>query len=306
MLSSFFSKSKPINYIAVALYMALLFGIAHYKRGFNVNSSDVFLTVLSFFIYILPMLVLNFVAKKNDLINKGTFTILLYAFLTAMLPRSLISFQVLLSNMLVLMALQNISYIRNEKNIKAKVFNASICIALASLAYFWSIGFLVLVFFGVFFFEPKNYRNWIIPFIGIITVYVFANCITLILYDSFFSLRSHIKPFSFSFQGYLAKDHLFSVGILIICIVFFFSIYLIKFGRKAAKTKPIARIVIMYLILAIGVGVIAPEKSTSELFFITPPLALIGTTYLEMDYHLFAKEINIWVFICLPFILVFI
>ena len=305
MLSSFFSKSKPINYIAVALYMALLFGIAHYKRGFELNSSYIFLTLLSLFVYILPMLGLNFVAQKNDLTNKGTFTILLYAFLTAMLPESLISFPVLLSNVFVLMALQNILYMRNEKYIKAKILNASICIALASLAYFWSIGFLFLVFLGVFFFEPKNYRNWIIPCIGISTVYVLTNCVTLIFYDSFFSIRSHIKPFSFSFQNYLIKDHLFSVGVLLICVIFFFSIYLLKFGRKVAKNKPIVRIVIVYLILAIGIGVIAPEKNTSELFFITPPLALIGTTYLEIDYHPLVKEINVWVFIWLPFVLIF-
>ncbi|GGX32132.1 DUF6427 family protein [Aquimarina muelleri] len=305
MLSSFFSKSKPINYIAVALYMTLFFSIAHNKRDFEVDSGYFFLKVLSLFIYILPMLVLNFVAQKNDLTNKGTFTILLYAFLTAIFPRALIDFPVLLSNVFVLMALQNILRMRNEKHIKASIFNASIYIALASLAYFWSIGFLFFVFLGVFYFEPKNYRNWIIPCIGIIMVYVFANCITLIFYDSFFSLRSHIKPFSFSFQNYLVKDHFFSVGILLICIVFFFSIYLLKFGRKAAKNKPIVRIIIVYLILAIGVGVIAPEKNTSELFFITPPLALIGTTYLEMDYRLFVKEINIWVFILLPFILMF-
>lgn len=305
MLSSFFSKSKPINYIAVALYMTLLFGIAHYKRDFEVDGNYIFLTLSSLFIYILPMLALNFVAQKNDLTNKGTFTILLYAFLTAILPKSLINFPVLLSNVFVLMALQNILHMRNEKYIKAKILNASICIALASLAYFWSIGFLFLVFLGVFFFEPKNYRNWIIPCIGISTVYVLANCFILIFYDSFFSLRSHIQPFSFSFQNYLVKDHLFSVGTLLICIVFFFSIYLLKFGRKAAKNKPIVRVIIVYLILAIGIGVIAPEKNTSELFFITPPLALIGTTYLEMDYRLFAKEINIGVFILLPFILMF-
>lgn len=301
MLSSFFSKSKPINYIAVALYMGILFGIAHYKKGFETEASYIFLVAVSIFLYILPMLALNFVAQKNDLTNKGTFTILLYAFLTAILPNSLTSFSVLLSNVFVLFAIQNILHMRNEKHTKAKIFNASICIGLASLAYFWSIGFIVLVFLGIFYFESKNYRNWIIPFIGIGMIFLFANCFTLLFDDSFYAFTSYIEPISFSFQNYLVKDQLFSVGILSICIVFFLSIYLFKFGRKTAITKPILRVIIAYLIVAIGIATIAPGKNTSELFFIATPLAIIGTTYLEMNYNHFAKEINIWVLILIPF-----
>ncbi|WP_241507219.1 DUF6427 family protein [Aquimarina sediminis] len=283
--------------------MGILFGIAHFKKGFVLESGYILLVMLSIFLYVLPMLALNFVALKNNLTNKGTFTILLYAFLTSVLPNSLISFPVLLSNVFVLFALHNILHMRNEKHIKAKILNAAICIGLASLAYFWSIGFILLVFLGILYFDAKNYRNWFIPFIGIGTVYVFANCFTLFFYDSFFRFTAYVDPISFSFQGYLIKEQFFSVGILSICTVFFFSVYLVKFGRKTANTKPILRIVIAYLIVAIGIAIIAPGKNTSELFFMATPLALIGTTYFEMSHHRLAKEINVWVFILIPFII---
>lgn len=281
--------------------MGILFGIAHYRKGFEIENTYILLTTASIFLYILPMLALNFVAQKNNLTNKGTFTILLYAFLTAILPNSLTSFPILLANVFVLLALQNILHLRNEKYSKSKIFNASIFIGLASLAYFWSIGFIILVFLGILFFDSKNYRNWIIPFIGITMVYVFANCFTLLFYDSFFAIANYVDPISFSFRAYFIKEHLFSVGIISICTVFFFSIYLIKFGRKTANIKPILKVVIIYLVVAIVVAVIAPKKDTSELFFMVTPLSLIGTTYLEMNYHQFAKEINIWVFILIPF-----
>ncbi len=302
MLSSFFSKSKPINYIAVALYMGVLFSIAHYKKGIEIENTYILITITCACLYILPMLALNFVAQKNDLTNKGTFTILLYAFLTAILPNALTSFSVLLSNVFVLLAIQNILRLRNEKHIKAKIFNASICIGIASLAYFWSIGFVVLIFLGILFFEPNDYRNWIIPGIGIIMIYVFANCFTLFFYDSFFTYTTYVDSVSFSFREYFTNESLFSVGVLSICLVFFFSIYLIKFGRKTANTKPILKVVIAYLMVAIAIAVIAPEKNTSELFYLVTPLALIGTTYLEINYNRFAKEVNIWLFILLPFL----
>ncbi|MBL0684654.1 DUF6427 family protein [Aquimarina mytili] len=301
MLSSFFSKSKPINYILVALYMLILLGLAHYKNGFVAEISTVILFLTSILLYILPMLILHFTGQRNDLTNKGTHTILLYAFLTGILANSLISLPILISNAFLLLALWNVLLLRNEKNIKAKIFNTSMYIGIASLANFWSIGFLILVFFAIFYFEPKNYRNWIIPFVGLLVVCLFANCFTLLMYDSFFSFYEYIDPISFSFDGYLEKNQLFSVGILSICILFFTAIFIIKFNRKPANIKPILRLIIVYLILAIGIVLISPQKNTSELFFIAAPLAIIGTTYLEMEYHQFAKEINIWVLLLLPF-----
>ncbi len=281
--------------------MLILLGLAHYKKGFIVEISEVLLFLLSILLYILPMLILHFTTQKNDLTNKGTHTILLYAFLTGILTTSLTNLPVLISNAFLLLALWNVLLLRNEKNIKAKIFNTSIYIGIASLAYFWSIGFLVLVFLAVFYFEPKNYRNWIIPFVGLLVVCLFANCFTLLMYDSFFSFYEYIDPISFSFEGYLEKNQLFSIGILAICILFFTAIFVIKFNRKPTNIKPTLRLIIVYLILAIGVVLIAPQKDTSELFFIAAPLAIIGTTYLEMEYHQFAKEINIWVFLLLPF-----
>ncbi|MEW7289510.1 DUF6427 family protein [Aquimarina sp. 2304DJ70-9] len=301
MLSSFFSKSKPINYIIVALYMLILIGLAYYKKGFVVEISSVLLFIGAVLLYILPMLMLHFIAQRNDLTNKGTHTILMYAFLTGMLPYSLVSFPILIANAFLILALWNLLLLRNEKHIKAKILNTSIYIGIASLAYFWSIGFLVLVFSAIFYFEPKNYRNWIIPIIGLLIVYLFANCFTLLFYDSFFSFYEYIAPVSFSFQDYFIEDQLFSVGILSICILFFLSIFLLKFSRKAANIKPILRLIIVCLILAIGIVIISPQKNTSELFFIATPLAIIGTTYLEMEYHQLAKEINIWIFLLLPF-----
>jgi len=94
---------------------------------------------------------------------------------------------------------------------------------------------------------------------------------------------------------------LLSFGILLICVLFFATIYLIKISRKAANIKLLLRLIVVYLVLAIGIVIISPQKNTSELFFVAGPLSIIGTTYLEIEYQKFAKEINIWVFLLLPF-----
>ncbi len=305
MLSSFFSKSKPINYIVVALYMIVLFCIAHYKQGFDPNGIHIALAIGSIVIYILPTWMLSTELQRNDLTQKGTFTILLYAAITGLLPDALVNLEILLSNVFIQFAAQNLIYLKNERHVKLRILNASICVGFASLAYFYSIGFIGLVFFGILYFDPKNYKNWIIPLIGLIAVYILANCFTLLVDDTFFGLSQRLEPTLFTFSAHFIRDHLFSITILSIFVLFFFTIFLIKFGKKTASTKPIFKVVIAYFVFALLVAIITPNKNTKELFFMATPLAIIGTTYLEMSYNRFAKEINIWALLLLPFALLF-
>ncbi|WP_371813593.1 DUF6427 family protein [Aquimarina sp. MMG015] len=301
MLSSFFNKSKPINFIIVALYMFVMYIIAHYRNGIDLDYFKIMIFFASCVAYILTMLILNHVTQKNDLTYKSTNTILLFAFLTGILPMSLVNPSVLLSNLFVILSMRSILSLRNGKYVKSNVLNASLYIGLASLAYFWSIAFIVIVFLGVLYFESKNYRNWIIPFIGLLTVYMLSNCFTLLFYDSFFAITDYVAPISFSFEGYFSDQGFFSIGVLIICILFFLTVYLIKYSRKPTKSKPILKLIIAQLLISLIVVMIALHKNTSEMIFIAAPLAIIGTTYLEIDHGKFVKEINLWVFLLLPF-----
>ncbi|WP_299259024.1 DUF6427 family protein [uncultured Aquimarina sp.] len=303
MLSNFFSKSKPINFIIVALYMFVLYTIAYYKKSFTLDYSTLLMFLGGFIAYVLTMLIVNLITQKNDLTQKSTNTIMLFVFLTTILANSLTSAAMLLSNLFVILGMRSVLSLRNGKYVKSRILDASLCIGVASLAYFWSIGFIVIVFFGIFYFEPKNYRNWIIPIIGLLIVYIISNCFTLLLYDSFFVIAEYIEPISFSFEGYAYKEGVFSIGVLTICTLFFFTIYLIKFNRKPTKSKPFLKLIISQLLVALALVMIVPEKDTSEMIFIACPLAIIGTTYLEMDHGKFLQEINFWVFLLLPFMI---
>ncbi|MHA7059266.1 DUF6427 family protein [Aquimarina sp. M1] len=301
MLSSFFSKSKPINFIIIGLYMSVLYTISHYKNGFRLNYIAILLFIGGLLAYILSMLILNLITQKNDITQKSTHTILLFAFLTAMIPNSFTNIHILLSNLLVILGVRSVLSLRNGKNLKSKVLDASLYIGLASLAYFWSIGFILIVFLGILFFEPKNYRNWIIPIIGLLVVYIITNCYTLLFYDSFYSITDYVEPLSFSFEGYSYKGGVFSIGVLAICTLFFFTIYMIKYNRKSTKSKPVLKLIIAQLLMALILAIIVPEKNTAEIMFIAAPLAIIGTTYVEMDHDMLIQEINLWVFVLLPF-----
>lgn len=282
--------------------MLSLYVVAGYRKGFSSDYIYIFLAVCGFIAYVFSMLILNTTTQENDLTKKSTHTIVLFAFLTAILPNALTNPFILLSNGLLILGIRSILKLGLGKNNKSHILNASLCIGLASLAYFWSIGFMSIVFLGISYFDSKNYRNWIIPIISLLIIYVFATCFSLVFYDSFFSMSSYIDTVSFSCQNYFTKDRLFSTGIFSIGIVFFISIYLTKHNRKSKKTKPILQLIIAQLLVGITIILVAPVKDTSEIIFIAAPLAILGTTYLELDHNDLVKEINIWMFLLIPVI----
>ncbi|OED40890.1 hypothetical protein AB832_03510 [Flavobacteriaceae bacterium (ex Bugula neritina AB1)] len=281
--------------------MFTLYVIAYYKKGFDLEYKSILMFLGGFIAYIITMLLVNLITQKNDLTKKSTNTVLLFAFFTALLPTSLTRPDILLANLFLTLGIICVLDLRNGKQIKSNVFDASLCIGLASLVYFWSIGFILIVFLGILFFEPKNYRNWMIPIISLITIYVLANCFTLLFYDSLFDVTDYVDTVSFTFENYMNRESFFPIGSVILCVFFFFSVYLLKFKRKSAKVKPILKLIIAQLVIAVLIIVIVPNKNTSEILFITTPLAIIGTTYLEIDHDRLIKEINIWVFLLLPF-----
>jgi len=192
--------------------MLLLYIIAHVRKGFSLEIIDILWFVFGAVLYIAPMLLLSLAAQKNDIIDQGTYTCVLYAFFTGLLLDSLTNVPVLISNFLVILGLNNLFFLKNIDQIKARIFNTAMFIALASLAYFWSIAFLIPMFLAISYYEPKNYRNWIIPLFAILMILVLSNCFTLLFYDSFFSLYQFINPISTSSFQNLEKEALFSIG----------------------------------------------------------------------------------------------
>jgi len=282
--------------------MFIAYIIAYYKSSFELEYKSALVFLGGFVAYIVAMLLSNLITQKNDLTKKSTNTVLLFAFFTALLPTSLTRPDILLSNLFLILGIICVLDLKEGKQVKSNIFDASLCISLASLIYFWSIGFMIIVFLGILFFEPKNYRNWMIPIVGLLTIYILANCFTLLFYDSFFKISNYLNTVSFTFENYLNKEYLFSIGSIGLCIIFFFSIYMIKFKRKPAKKKPILKLIIVQLIIAILIVLIVPDKNTAELIFIAAPLSIIGTTYLEMNHNRLVKELNIWTLLLFPFL----
>ena len=283
--------------------MVLVYIMAFYVTRKDFQDINVLLLIGGLVIYLATLLVLTNVIQKNDLTQGNTYAPLLFAIFSALMPVGLVSFDILLANLILLIALRSLLSLRNEKQANSKIFDASLLVPLAVLCYFWSILYFILIFLAIAFFANNSYKNWLIPFVGVTTVYILTTCFYLVFYDSFIPHSYFLSGISLDFTNYLDAINIFTLGVLIICTLFFLTVYIAKFRRKPAVVKSVLRLIIFQFVIGFAVIIFAVDKNASELYLLASPLALIATTYFETDINDIAKEINIWVLLLLPFTL---
>lgn len=301
MLTSFFNKSKPINFIVVGLYMFLIYLSAAWLFKNVYDSNTGVAIIFGLLGYLLTMALINRIVKTNELTSSNTLTIFLFASLSALLPQALIDGNIVIANLLLITAVGFIIRLTNNRNIQGKIFNASLFIGLASLSYSWSIVLIFLVFTGIWYYDRKEYRNWLIPFIGLGAVAVLSLCFHLLIYDkwSFFDFNS-LKYSMSNLYFQFSKRNFYSVGCFIIFSLIFIVIYTYKFKKRPARLKPMLKVFIWYYILTFLIFLLFAQSKSASLLLAATPLAVIGTSYLEMRQNKLVSEINLWILLVLP------
>jgi len=182
------------------------------------------------------------------------------------------------------------------------LFDATFWITLASLFYFWSILFLVLVFAALVLFSITQLNNWIIPFIAIVTLALIAVSYNIIVNDVIFDTYEHISTTSFDFSNYNKTS-------LIITLIIIFSLglwalffYIGKLNDKSRAFRPAFVLILVALIIGAIIIVLSPNKDGREFIFLFAPLAIIMTNYIESIKKLWLSEVFIWTLLLTPLI----
>ena len=126
MLTSFFGKSKPVNGVAISVFLIIFFIIANFKEWFIdfnlLNFLEKFAVLLCL---ILSVFTLNFIAKKNELTYRSAYKILFFVVFSASFFTLLRNHQVIFANLLVLLAFRRIISLKTKKVMQRKVFDAT-------------------------------------------------------------------------------------------------------------------------------------------------------------------------------------
>ncbi|WP_028282479.1 DUF6427 family protein [Olleya marilimosa] len=304
MITTIFSKSKPINFLIVFSITLIAFLLLPFKYPNLVNAETSIWTNIAVFILVyLSILLLNFIVTKNLLSQQNNYEILLFALFFLAIPQALLDYKIVVSNFFILLTLRRLISVRSKKDVIKKLFDSGFLIAMASLFYFWAILFFPLLFIAMLLFSETTVKYYLVPFIGLAAVAVLAISFSVLVYDDYF-LALNINPaVNFDFNSYNSVQFITAITMLLSFGIWSSLFYLKDIKKKMRSYRPSYKILFLACVFASVIAAFAPQKNGSELLFLFAPLAVIITNYIETIEEKWFKELFLGLLVVIPIVL---
>jgi hypothetical protein len=303
MISHIFGKTKPINYIIVLTFLFLFYWGTHFFLFDRVYSpGELLRQALVLGVLLFSIFVVNFIVKRNRITGINSFSILFYALLAVVFPETLLDSDAIICSFFLLLAMRRLISMRSSRETKFKIFDATIWILISSLFYDWAVLYLILVFAAIYFYEPKNIRNWLVPFAGLFAVYMILKCIMILAgqegylaehYQFHFSLnRTYV-----SYWGHSTKLILFALITFLAGLLAFLKLGKATFGRVVT-----IRLIAFSFIIGLVVNHLKLSDNVYPVMIVFFPAVVFMTKYVESIRRVRDKEILLLALIAIPFV----
>lgn len=304
MITSIFNKSKPINFTIVFFITLLAFVVFHVKHTNTSITGTYFLKQLFLFVvYYVSILVLSFIVDKNSLTKKSNYEIILYSLFLLTLPQVISNADIVYANFFVLLGYRRIISLRSQMSESKKLFDAAFWFGIAALFYFWVILFFVLIFIALLLYTNNSIKHWIIPFTGLLTVFIIAVGVSIICYDSFFEIFGSLPEVSFNFSNYNSSQYIIAITMLFSFGAWSSIFYIKSIKQKKKAFRSSLYVVLFAALIGFLIVVLVPNKNGSEFLFLLAPLAVIIANYIETIQEKWFKELFLSIIIIVPFVI---
>ncbi|SEP90125.1 DUF6427 family protein [Flavobacterium urocaniciphilum] len=305
MIASLFSKTRPINYAIILVLIVFCF----FLYQFNVNNEAftlhfLFQKGIVLLLILFSFFLINFISLKNSLTKNDNYSLLLFFVFVLLFPTILDNTNIVLSNVFLLLALRRLISLKTLNSPKEKIFDASFWIFLSAIFHFWSILYIVLVFISIIFHSGKDYKNWILPFVSFLCVWILYIFASLVLYDNY-TVNNAIFNVSFNF---FAFDNVFqnmALASFVSLSVLFFSSQTIDYQNKPLNMQSSYKQIYFSFILAVGIYIFSANKSNDLLIYSFAPLSILGANMFEKFEDNIYKEVSLYLLVGLGFFFFF-
>lgn len=316
MLTSFFGKSNPVNYLILGIFI-----IAAYLFG-GLSGSGMELTPLSILEHIFlicvalfSIMLLDFIVQKNALTRNNTYAILFYGCFIAMIPAVFLNADVLLANFFLLLGMRRIISLKNDKNSEKKILDASLWITVASFFYFYSLLYLVPLWIAIVQKPNSNYKQMLIPFSGFFAAVIINVAYHLLVFDSFLWFFEWKDSINLHFSKYNSISLILPIAVIITILIWTGINQILRFSALSTKEKSTNLLLGYIFIASVFVALAGPEKNGSEMLFLFAPTAIVSANYLESVKmkrsgakdvaEVWFKEMLLWLVVLLPILIWF-
>lgn len=290
--------------MVTSIFLLIAFVFTKFFVGSEpLNASNIAVQIAVFGGCLFSVFMLSFFSGKNDLTHKNSYNILFFTLFMVMLPQTFMETKMVVANLFILLAFRRIISLRTQKELKKKLFDAVFWISLASLLFFWSLLFYILIFAALFLYAIPELKNWAIPFIGVLAVTCLTVCVLIVAGTDITTYFSEMNySISFDFTSLNSKSMIITITIILTYFVWSLFHYIGIMKTKARTKKPTSVLVVLATLIALLIVVVSPEKTGAEFIFLLAPLAIIVTNYMETIPEKWFKETLIWILIILPIV----
>lgn len=237
--------------------------------------------LLTLVLTLIQALYLNKVMNKYYFTGRPNFLVaLLYVTFASLITPFLVLTPSLICNFMVIWMLDKLIGIHARERAVAPLFDLGMIVALGSLIYFPFLGNLLVLWVALLLFRPFQWREWVAPLLGVLTVYF----LLWVLYfwqnqaEQFWSvwlpyLNWTIPPFSSDFREYLI-----GIPILVLLLLSLNSLRQHILKRVVLIRKIMQLLMVMFLVSLLGI-VVDPDRKTADLLSLVPSLAIYAAFY---------------------------
>lgn len=294
MIASLFSKTRPINYILILIMLFSCFFVYQFQvPNEDFTSVDLFSKIGVFVLLLFSFFLVNFISLKNTLTQNDNYAILLFLVFILLFPSVLNNIKIVLSNVFLLLALRRLISLKTLNSSKGKIFDASFWIFLSAIFHFWSILYIVLVFISIIFHSGKEFKNWILPFVSFLCVWILYIATSLILFDNY-SINKAVFQVSFNFFEFKNVYQNMALSIFVSISALFFASQTIDYQNKPLNMQSSYKQVYFAFLLAVGIYIFSANKSNDLLMYTFAPLAILGANMFEKMKNSIYKEVSLF------------
>ena len=301
MISSLFGKTKPFNYIILFGFLTVLYVLVHFlDASLSLNFIDIagkvgVLSLLCFSVFLV-----NFIVSRNKLTGPHSFVILCFTAFILLFPDVLLDNNSILCTFFLLLAHRRLLSLKSLQQNRIKIFDATLWVVVASFFYDWALLYLLLVFLAIYFYEPKNLKNWLIPFSGIVTAFILLYTV-LLLFNATSYFENHFQ-FKTSNLESVVESLLYNAAFVILLLITVIAMILVYINHRNPGAAGIVTLRLMTISFLLGICLtfLKFNDDVNPVLVCLFPAAIFVANYIETVKKMRLKELLLAAVILLP------
>lgn len=282
MIITQFRKYTPTNMVLLVLLGVVLCLL---KQFTNLPVSDPqtagYGLYLSYALIVVQAFYLNRVMNKHNFFGKPGFLLaLLYLSLASFGGALYVLTPVLICNFIFIRMIDKLIGIYHRETAILTLFDLGMLVGLGSLIYYPFSLMLVSVWVGLRLFRSFYWREWLAPFLGLLTV-IFLAWVYFFWVDQtdrFMALWPADIRFSLDFITFGTREYLLWASVFVLLILFL-NVLRENIFKRVVQIRKIVQLLLIMLIISLLAYLLDHQPDSSPFLLAVPPLAIYAAYY---------------------------